>query len=117
MKATFCLVNGFNCFFYRRQRMDLVVHIKTFFDCRNCFWKFNCIIFYATVQHKNCTMGEQVPPKINLVNWYWLTILSLGQRKRSADRSLCFIAICVNMPLISERMETGFSRNHRRIPS
>ena len=111
MKATFSLVNVFNCFFYRRQRMDIVVHIKMVFDCKNCFWKLNCIIFCATVQHKNCTKREQVASKTNLVNRYWLTISSLGQRKRSSDCSSCLIAICMSMPSISERMETGFSQN------
>ena len=117
MKATFSLVNGFNCFFYRRQRMDIVVHVKMVFDSRNCFWKFNCIIFCAMVQHENCTKGEQVAPKINLVKWYWLIISSLGQRKRSADWFSCLIAICTNMPSISDRMATGFSRNLKRIPT
>ena len=54
MKAIFSLVNGFNCFVYRRQRMDIAVHIKMVF-CINWFWKSNCITFCATVQHENCT--------------------------------------------------------------
>ena len=84
------------------------------FDCRNCFWKINCIIFCATVQKEK---GEQVAPKYNPVNCYWLTISSLGQRKHSADWSSSLIAICMNMRSISERMTTGFSQNLRRIPT
>ena len=97
--------------------MDKVVHIKMVFFCRNWFWNFNCIIVCAPVQHESCPKGEQVAPKINLVNWYWLTTSSLGQRKRSADWSSCLIAICMNMPSISERMAAGFSQNLRRIPT
>ena len=117
MKAIFSLVIGSNCFFYIRRRMDIGVHTKRVFYCKNCSGKFNCIIFCATVQHIIGQKGEQVAPKTNLVNYFWLAIYSLGQRKRSADWFSCLINMCMNMPSILERMTTGFSQNLRRIPA
>ena len=73
--------------------------------------------FAQRFSRKIAQNGEQVAPKINLVKLYWLPISSLGRRKRSADWSSCLIAIFLNMPSISERMATGFSRYLRTIPT
>ena len=61
--------------------------------------------------------GEQVAPKINLVNWNCRMELSIIQRKRRADWSSCLTAICIIIPSMSNKTATGCSLNLNSTPT
>ena len=70
MKAIFSFVNCFTCFFYRQQRMDIVVHKKMVFFALTDFGNSIALSSAERFSTKIAQNGEQVAPKINLMNCF-----------------------------------------------
>ena len=105
----FILVNGYICFFFRRQRMDIVVH--SWFFALTAFGNSIALSSAQRFRTKIAQKGQQVAPKINMLNLHCLTIASLGQRQCSADWSSCLILSAWTCFQYQRERPLGFHEN------
>ena len=113
----FCIKNCLTGVFFCCMWLDVVIHVKMFSDGFEGFWELLTVLFGTMAKNVYWARKRvQVPPKMSLINWYCCIWSSANQRKRRADWSILWMAICINMPSMSARTATGCSRNLIRTP-